>query len=105
MSTPGERWAAVLFDLDGTLADTVELILSSYRHTMRTHLGEAPPDERWLASMGTPLVTQLAGFAADEARTFFGNPRGLEDIALVPQPPDDAKAAFLARFESLSAGL
>ena len=38
-------WAAVLFDLDGTLADTVELILRCYRHTMRTHLGRELPDE------------------------------------------------------------
>ncbi len=60
---PKTRWAAVLFDLDGTLADTVGLILSCYRHTMRTHLGEAPPDEEWIRGMGTPLRVQLAAFA------------------------------------------
>jgi pyrophosphatase PpaX len=58
-------WKGVFFDLDGTLADTVGLILMSYRHTMRTHLGEAPPDERWLATMGTPLRDQLGAFARD----------------------------------------
>lgn len=58
-------WAAVLFDLDGTLADTTELILRCYRHTMRVHLGEAPPDERWMAGMGTPLREQLKDFARD----------------------------------------
>jgi pyrophosphatase PpaX len=57
------HWDALLFDLDGTLADSVELILSCYRYTMRTHLQELPGDELWLAGMGTPLVTQLAGFA------------------------------------------
>jgi len=55
----------VFFDLDGTLADTVELILMSYRHTMRTHLGEAPPDARWLAGLGMPLRDQLLTFARD----------------------------------------
>ncbi|MGE0160914.1 MAG: HAD-IA family hydrolase [Gemmatimonadales bacterium] len=60
-------WKGVLFDLDGTLADTVELILMSYRHTMRTHLGDAPPDERWLSTMGTPLRDQLAAFARGPA--------------------------------------
>ena len=60
-----QGWKGVLFDLDGTLADTIELILLSYRHTMRTHLGEAPPDERFLATIGIPLPTQLAGFARD----------------------------------------
>ena len=61
--TRAHAWKGVLFDLDGTLADTVELILMSYRHTMRTHLGDAPPDERWLSTMGTPLRDQLVAFA------------------------------------------
>ncbi len=60
---PDTRWSAVLFDLDGTLADTVGLILSCYRHTMRIHLGEAPPDAEWIRGMGTPLRVQLATFA------------------------------------------
>ena len=58
-------WAAVLFDLDGTLADTTELILRCYRHTMRVHLGDALPDELWVAGMGTPLREQLKAFARD----------------------------------------
>lgn len=57
----------VLFDLDGTLIDSEELILASYRHTMREHLGRVPPDERWLQGMGRPLRVQLRGFARDEA--------------------------------------
>lgn len=61
------HWKGVLFDLDGTLADTVPLILMSYRHTMRAHLGEAPPDERWLSTMGTPLRDQLVAFARTPA--------------------------------------
>lgn len=62
----GARWDAVLFDLDGTLADSIELILSCYRHTMRTHLGAAPEDAFWLSGLGTPLEKQLAGFARSE---------------------------------------
>lgn len=60
------RVRTVLFDLDGTLIDSKDLILSSFRHTLETHRGTAPPDETWLATMGRPLVTQLRGFAADE---------------------------------------
>jgi len=56
-------WDAVLFDLDGTLADTVEMILLCYRHTMRAHLGRELPDSRWLATIGTPLRDQLREFA------------------------------------------
>lgn len=60
---------AVLFDFDGTLADTTGLIMDCYRHTMRAHLGEVPPDEEWLRGFGTPLEVQIARFArsAEEA--------------------------------------
>ena len=54
---------AYLFDLDGTLIDSVELILQSYRHTTKTHLGKVLPDELWLAGMGTPLLKQLGEFS------------------------------------------
>ena len=57
------RYAGVLFDLDGTVVDTLELILSSYRYTMIRHLGQSPPDEAWRRTMGTPLREQLRAFA------------------------------------------
>jgi 5'-nucleotidase len=52
-------------------------------------------------------ATQLAGFATDEALTFFGKPQGLpteahEQLqALRPLPADAAQKAFLARFQWL----
>lgn len=64
---------AVLYDFDGTLADTTELVMSSYRHTMTTHLGHVPPEEEWLRGFGTPLEPQLARFArtAEERRAMM----------------------------------
>jgi 5'-deoxynucleotidase YfbR-like HD superfamily hydrolase len=47
-------------------------------------------------------ATQLAGFATPEARRFFGNPRGLEDITLGPWPPAEAQTRFLKRYRALS---
>jgi pyrophosphatase PpaX len=58
---------ALLFDLDGTLADSVALILGAFRHAFVTHMGEVPHDEAWIAGMGTPLLTQLRGLVRDEA--------------------------------------
>ena len=66
----GERswdWRAVLFDLDGTLADTVPLILLCYRHTMMRHLGRDLPDELWIRKIGLPLRVSMAEFTADPA--------------------------------------
>ena len=61
------RFNTFIFDLDGTLIDSTELILSSYRHTMRTHLGRQLPDADWLSTMGRPLRVQLRDFARSEA--------------------------------------
>ena len=55
--------SAILFDLDGTLIDSIELIFASYRHTLQVHRGTVPPDEVWLAGLGTPLWKQLEAFA------------------------------------------
>lgn len=66
-SSPTDPTARVLLlDLDGTLIDSSELILASYRHTMRVHLGEAPPDSEWLEGMGKTLRVQLRRFASSE---------------------------------------
>lgn len=58
---------AVLWDFDGTLADSTELILRSYRHTMTTHLGASPPDADWLSGFGTTLEAQIRRFARSDA--------------------------------------
>ncbi len=47
---------------------------------------------------------QLAGFALKDAMKFFGRPDGIADLVLVPLPPDEAKALYLARFETLIEG-
>ena len=49
----------LLFDLDGTLIDSIPLIVASFRHTLQTHLGEAPSDAALVRGIGTPLRTQL----------------------------------------------
>jgi len=61
------RLSTFLFDLDGTLIDSVELILRSYRHTLRAHRGYEPPDELWLKGLGTPIRVQLRQWTEDPA--------------------------------------
>ena len=55
----------ILFDLDGTLIDSVRLILDSYHHTMRSHGLPARSDDHWLHGLGTPLSAQLADWGND----------------------------------------
>jgi pyrophosphatase PpaX len=63
MTSPG---CAVLFDLDGTLVDTIELLLASMRHAFADRAGRAPTTDEWVAGIGTPLATQFRPFSTDE---------------------------------------
>ncbi len=91
-STGRATWDAILFDLDGTLADSIGLILACYRHTMQAHFGDVPGDERWMEGLGTPLDRQLAGFARspDEAlamrETYLAFQRTVHDDMVRPYP-------------------
>jgi pyrophosphatase PpaX len=49
-----------LFDLDGTLIDSVRLILDSYHHTLAAHGLPPRSDDEWLRGVGTPLTVQFA---------------------------------------------
>ncbi len=55
----------VLFDLDGTLIDSIELIRRSYEHTLRVHYDRALTAEDWLAGLGRPLRWQFAHYTQD----------------------------------------
>jgi pyrophosphatase PpaX len=55
----------MLFDLDGTLVDTVPFILEAVRHAFEGY-GRCPTDAEWIAGIGTPLRAQLAGLARPE---------------------------------------
>jgi len=55
----------VLFDLDGTLIDSIELIRRSYEHTLRVHFDRALTPEDWLAGLGRPLRWQFAHYSQD----------------------------------------
>ncbi len=58
-------FGAYLFDLDGTLIDSIDLILRAYRHTAERHLSISPPDSVWREGLGTPLRQQLSAVSED----------------------------------------
>lgn len=59
------RFPTVLFDLDGTLIDSVRLILDSYHHTLARHGLPPRTDEFWLRGLGTPLRAQFREWSED----------------------------------------
>lgn len=67
MPQPHRLPPAVLFDLDGTLIDSIELILKSAHHAFLGRDGRVPTDAEWLAGVGTPLTECFRQYAKDAA--------------------------------------
>ncbi len=61
------RLTTFLFDLDGTLLDSIRLILDSYHHTLKVHGHPPRSDAQWLAGIGTPLRVQFRDWTDDPA--------------------------------------
>ncbi|EXX87885.1 pyrophosphatase [Paenibacillus darwinianus] len=59
----------VLFDLDGTILDTNELIIQSFLHALQNYVPAEFGREHIIPSMGMPLVYQMQQFS------------GLEDVS------------------------
>ena len=69
MPTSIDRPLAVLFDLDGTLVDTIQLLLESVHHAFRDRAAagrRVPTEAEWIAGIGTPLVAQLRPYVEDD---------------------------------------
>ncbi|HEU4700277.1 MAG TPA: HAD-IA family hydrolase [Gemmatimonadales bacterium] len=62
------RLRTFLFDLDGTIIDSIRLIIDSYHHTLAAHGLPPRTDAEWLAGIGTPLTVQFADWASEPER-------------------------------------
>lgn len=60
-------YKAVVFDLDGTIVDSVELIIISFQHAVREVLGREISREKSIAWVGRPLREQMAFFSPEHA--------------------------------------
>lgn len=58
---PIRRPFAVLFDLDGTLIDSIALLLACMTHTFEGR-SRRPTDAEWIEGLGTPLPKQLTPY-------------------------------------------
>ena len=79
----------VLFDLDGTLIDTIALILESMRHATATVLGAPLPDDVLMHNVGVPLRVQMREFSEEHAEELLAAYRAHNEIV-----HDDLVAEF-----------
>lgn len=64
---PPGPFRAVLFDVDGTLIDTAELIADSLEYACRRHLGRTHPRETYYTLIGKPAIVQMEILGGDKA--------------------------------------
>jgi pyrophosphatase PpaX len=64
-----QQLRAVLFDLDGTLIDSVGLLLGSMRYAFEGFAGATPTDAEWIAGIGTPLMIQIGEYGRTPAES------------------------------------
>lgn len=57
---------AILFDLDGTLIDSTDLILNSFNYVLKTYLKKEVPEDEIRSLFGRPLYYQMALFGGEE---------------------------------------
>jgi pyrophosphatase PpaX len=60
-------YRAVVFDLDGTIVDSVELIIVSFQHAIREVLGREAGREESIANVGRPLKEQMVMLSPEHA--------------------------------------
>jgi pyrophosphatase PpaX len=60
-------FTAVVFDLDGTLVDSVELITVSFQHAIREVLGREASRGEAVQHVGTPLKEQMVRISPERA--------------------------------------
>lgn len=65
------KYKYILFDLDGTLIDTNNLIIDSFRYTYKTHLGLEVPKEEIVKYFGEPLIITLRRYSEEKAEEMF----------------------------------
>src|SRR5712691_10949698 len=85
MTTPPERikvasvpYVAVLFDLDGTLIDTTDLIFQSYQHALASVLDRPATTEELLLGYGQPLYAAFTAIL--DSRQVQGTVEGRQSL-------------------------
>ncbi|HSN58987.1 MAG TPA: pyrophosphatase PpaX [Clostridiaceae bacterium] len=64
---------AILFDLDGTLIDTNELIVECFQHALKKHMDMVVPREDVIKTFGEPLIFAMKKYDEDNVDELLGH--------------------------------
>lgn len=86
----------ILFDFDGTLANTIDLIVATFEHSCREVLGVQPPRQQIVDTIGLPLadafmVLTNAPAKLEELRAAYGKFNGEHHDAMIKPIPGVAE--------------
>ncbi|TLM98366.1 HAD family hydrolase, partial [bacterium] len=70
-----QRIKCVLFDLDGTLINTNDLVVASFKHTVRQHLKKDIAAEELYCYFGEPLINIMRKLAPEKSEEMVGTYR------------------------------
>jgi pyrophosphatase PpaX len=71
VENPVLKYKTVLFDLDGTIIDTNELIITTFLHVLGKHFPDQFKREDIIPIMGEPLTLQMERFGGSDKRDFL----------------------------------
>ncbi len=89
--------ACILFDLDGTLLNTNDLVLESLQHTIRVHLGQKVERSALYRYFGVPLVKIMADLDPGQTEAMcatyreYSAERHDQMVKVFPHVPDTIK--------------
>ena len=94
----------ILFDFDGTIANTIDLIIATFEHTCREVLGFTPEREKIVATFGLPLpdkFTLCLCHVAEQLQYDVGD-QDAGEVAVLPRiqkrhVQDDDRGLFFFR--------
>jgi len=71
MMNNSPKWEAILFDVDGTLIDSIPFIVESFQYSFRRHLGHPLDEATILAGIGTPLEMAFSHWPPELAKVLM----------------------------------
>lgn len=73
MNPKQSRWDAIIFDVDGTLIDSIPFIVECFQHTFTQNLGQPGDEAEIKATIGMPLESVFTAWPKDMSQQLMAS--------------------------------